>query len=143
MTSQQFILAIMSTSNGASYSPVKIQKLFFLLDKQLGKKVGGPYFNFRPYHYGPFDKNLYHDIKALRDQRLIEIDDATLNSPRIFRLTEKGQELGELLIKDIKDKNNLGKIKELDAFVRNESFRGLVSYIYKEYPEMQANSIFE
>lgn len=141
MNKEEIVLLVLSSSNGGSYSPVQIQKLFFLIDKNLGKKIGGPHFDFRPYHYGPFDKNLYFVINELERKKLIEIIPEQINRPRSFKLTSTGQAYGIGLLNKLKQ-NYKDYISKVDSFVRETSFQDLVLAIYKEYPEMKEKSIF-
>ena len=50
----------------------QVQKLFFLLDMNIAKQTAGPHFTFEPYDYGPFDKQVYLELKKMRDDRLVE-----------------------------------------------------------------------
>lgn len=142
MEKEEYITIIMSFSEGAEYTPIQLQKLFFLLDKNIGDKIGGPFFNFMPYHYGPFDKEVYTCISRLKNKNLIiesfDIDD----NIRRYKLSINGQKMGE----NLQNKLNLSYhnyIRKIDKFVRKLSFSDLILSIYKAYPEMKANSIFK
>ena len=73
MQRNDYVLAILS-ANGeqASFSPVQVQKLFFLLDREISQFVGGPYFDFEPYDFGPFDKDVYGVLDRLDLSGLVE-----------------------------------------------------------------------
>jgi len=49
------LAALAAGGVGASYSPVQVQKLLFLIDREAANLVDGPHFSFRPYDYGPFE----------------------------------------------------------------------------------------
>jgi uncharacterized protein YwgA len=136
MNRRDFVLAALAPANGGTYSPVQVQKLFFLIDREAAKLTGGPYFDFRPYHYGPFDKAVYKELEALRDEGLVDI------GSRSYALTSTGQAQGMKFL-DSLPKNGREYIIQVAAFVRRLSFSALVSAIYKEYPEMRANSVFQ
>ena len=140
MNQKEIVLTGLAPSNGAFHRPVQVQKLFFLLDKNIAGYVGGPFFNFKPYNYGPFDKAVYDVLEELEAEHLIEIRKA--NSWREFRLTTQGQIRGAALLNQlpVRVKNYFIEVSE---FVRKLSFTQLVSAIYKAYPEMKANSVFQ
>jgi hypothetical protein len=60
---------------------------------------------------------------------------------KIYRLTPRGQRRGDELLGKIRP-SVVRYIRELSEWVRGLSFAQLVSAIYKEYPEMQVNSLF-
>lgn len=140
MTREELVLAAMVPGGGHRYTPVQIQKLLFLIDRQIPGQVGGPYFNFEPYHYGPFDRSVYLELDRLAARGLIAIEYSV--SPRTFALTAEGAAWGtvalNLLIPEARD-----FIVRASNFVRAHSFSSLVSAIYKAFPEMQANSVFQ
>ena len=139
MDKHSFILAALAPAKGGLHSPVQVQKLMFLLDEQVSKNVGGPFYNFEPYDYGPFDKMVYEDLEILFMEGLVEIISGNWRS---YRLTEAGQSEGENFLNEIEDAPRK-HIEELSSFVRNLSFTQLVSAIYKQYPHMKENSVFE
>lgn len=134
---QKFMLAAMSTAERRSFQPVQVQKLFFLLEKRLGDAIT-KFFDFQPYDYGPFDHVVYHELERLQKLGLVGGQE---NSPRQFSLTDVGQELGEKSLADY-DAPTRERIATLTMYVLSLSFRQLVSAIYREYPEMRANSVF-
>ena len=142
MERNDFILASMSTAGKQAFSPVQVQKLFFLLDQNAAPSVGGPYFSFMPYDYGPFDKEVYHALEALEKAGLVEIVGSSWNRTRLYRLTESGLRDGAAHLagfpQDVKEYT-----KSLGKWVLSLSFSQLVSSIYKEYPDMRSNSVFQ
>ena len=74
MERQDFILATLCSNPEHKYSPVQLQKLFFLIDRLLSKKIGKEFFHFEPYHYGPFDQAVYEELNILYIKDLIEIN---------------------------------------------------------------------
>jgi hypothetical protein len=136
---QQIVLAALAPAQGAAHSPVQLQKLLFLIDREVPTLVGGPHFNFRPYNYGPFDKAVYQELEVLAEAGLTE----TVPQGRWsgFRLTPNGQALGDAYLSKLPAaaRDYIGRVS---TFVRQHSFAALVSAIYKAYPEMRANSVF-
>ncbi|MBY0462660.1 MAG: helix-turn-helix transcriptional regulator [Alphaproteobacteria bacterium] len=124
-----------------AFSPVQIQKLFFLIDENIGNMVGGQFFNFKPYDYGPFDKNVYINLEKLRDEGLVSISNDNQPSLRSYQLTPEGENEANQIATNQED-NILNYINTLSEFVRRLSFRELVAAIYDAYPQMKSNSVF-
>jgi hypothetical protein len=141
MDRTDYVLAVMAASDGVSLTPVQVQKLFFLLDQKIGSAIGGPRFRFTAFDYGPFDKAVYEELEALAARGDVEIEiDGTLRK-REYRPTPPGLERGRALLArfptDVSD-----YVRRLSAWVRSRSFADLVAAVYREYPEMKANSVF-
>jgi uncharacterized protein len=136
------ILAAIAAGDGITYSPVQIQKLLFLVDKKIPWAFDGPHFNFIPYDYGPFDVRIYSNFAALSIGGFVEI----VREPELrwhkYRLTPKGLTKGHEI---------LGKLEEparkfiykLNKFVMSLSFGELIASVYKAYPDMRVNSVFQ
>jgi uncharacterized protein len=142
MTKEAIVLAVLSTSGAPriQYTPVQLQKMFFLVDK-LGQKIGGPYFDFQPYDYGPFDKEVYEVLDSIIIKELAEKNRGEKGWNNYF-LTEQGFEEGNKVLQQL-PKPLQEYIAELSKFVRSLSFVELVSSIYKAYPDMKVNSVFK
>ena len=138
---EQVMLAILAASNGAEHTPVQIQKLLFLFDKKISGEIGGPFFNFIPYDYGPFDKDIYGVLFNLSSAKLVDIISLANSRWSKYRLTVQGQKEGESILKSFPN-YVFEYITLLSDFVRSLSFEQLVSAIYNAYPEMKANSVF-
>ena len=141
MTRDELILAALSAAGGGTFSPVQVQKLFFLIDQRIPGLIGGPYFDFEPYDYGPFDPAVYSELEGLADRGCVEIiSDQNLRWKK-YRLTAKGLIAGTELFNQLGPETS-SYISTLVQFVRRLSFAELVAAIYKEYPEMKVNSVF-
>ena len=65
MNREQYVLASMSMAKNQALSPVQAQKFFFLLEKNASCVVADePYFDFKPYDYGPFDRSVYKNTQG-------------------------------------------------------------------------------
>lgn len=140
MDKREIILAGLSTGNRDVYTPVQVQKMFFLIDRNVGDKVGGPHFDFEPYNYGPFDKGVYSVLMELTLTGDVEV--IQQKKWMSYKLTTQGQSKGNQLFKTL-SREAQSYIKKVSNFVRKSSFADLVSAIYKAYPEMKANSVFQ
>lgn len=141
MRQEEILLGALSVGMGAIHTPVQVQKLLFLIDKNVASTIGGPFFHFQPYAYGPFDKQICDLLAKLKNEGDIEeVRNSSLQWAK-YRLTTQGQKKGEVIMDSI-DRGAKKYIVQLSTFVRSLSFSSLVSAIYKEYPEMRANSVF-
>lgn len=141
MDRQEYILAVLSAGGEqAQFSPVQLQKFFFLLDREVPTFVGGPHFNFQPYDYGPFDKTLYHELELMEWQGAINrTGDGRY---RRYMLTADGLQRGRAALESLPDELRR-YIADLSRWIRSLSFSQLVSEIYRRYPEMKVNSVFQ
>jgi uncharacterized protein YwgA len=118
---------------------VQLQKLFFLLDRNIGDHLGGTYFNFEPYHYGPFDRTVYLEIEKLVNKGLCAV---TVNgNVKKYYLTVEGQKAGDYVSHTIEE-SLFEYMKDVNSYVRRLSFQNLIKAVYEVYPEMKAKSVF-
>jgi len=143
LTSRQTsVLAVLAAKPGARFAPVQIQKLFFLIDENVASEIGGKLFNFEPYDYGPFDKQVYSELEALAQLGLVVIENRQYGAQRRYSLSDRGQELGQEKLSALQP--DLGRyFQEVSDWVRSLSFSELVGAIYNAFPAMKANSIFK
>ncbi len=141
MGRKDVVLAVLSTSGGTEWTPVQVQKMFFLLDKKIPSAMGGPHFQFHPYDYGPFDSDVYAEIEGLATLGLAHVARPSFGGMRTFMLTPEGQQRGQGALHrfqgDVAD-----YVSRLSVWVRSLSFQQLVSAVYAEFPEMRVNSVF-
>ncbi len=57
--------AFAAGGRGAKLDLIRVQKLLFLIDRVVSERIGGPFFAFRPYLFGPFDQAVYDAIRDL------------------------------------------------------------------------------
>jgi uncharacterized protein len=140
MNRRETILAAMAAAGAnARFSPVQMQKLLFLIDREVPQLVGGPHFAFVPYDYGPFDRRVYDELERLEEQGLTTMDRSS--GYRRYALTSRGFAQGDDLLSSL-NHEVATYIEKVGMWVRSLTFQQLVAAIYKKYPEMKANSIF-
>ncbi len=140
---KRFMLAALATGRGLSFAPVQVQKLFFLLDENVADAIGGRKFTFVPYHYGPFDKTIYRELESLHTEGLVNVERSDqMAGRRRYSLTPQGQQIGEaelrLLPSGVQD-----YMRTVIGWIKSLSFSQLVGSIYKAYPRMRVNSVFQ
>jgi uncharacterized phage-associated protein len=140
MDKQQVILAALAAAGeNATFTPVQVQKLFFLIDREASHLVDGPHFNFAAYDYGPFDRAVYDELDKLAFAGLVEIQSS--GPYRKYLLTPKGYDAGVTWLQELPPKAS-SFVTRVAKWVRGLSFQQLVAAIYKRYPDMKVNSIF-
>ena len=142
MSKEELILAALSSAEGSPFSPVQIQKLLFLIDRRIGREIGGPYFDFVPYHYGPFDRGIYALLDHLVKKGLMEASPVPGLRWNLYKPTPSGQIKGDQTLSGILEKPR-SYIASLASYVVQLSFDDLVSAIYRGYPDMEVNSNFK
>lgn len=140
MDRQQIILAALAAAGeNAMFSPVQVQKLFFLIDREAAQLVEGPHFNFSPYDYGPFDRAVYDELDGLAVAGLVETQKS--GRYRRYALTPMGYETGVAKLNDLPPQAS-SFFRRAASWVQELSFQQLVAAIYNRYPDMKVNSIF-
>jgi hypothetical protein len=138
---QRIVLAALAADRSSAFAPVQVQKLFFLLDQNIASDLGGKQFSFEAYDYGPFDRAVYSELEALAQRGFVAIEAAPGAGKRRYSLTAAGYEAGSAELKRLNARAQ-EYLSRVSAWVRSLGFAELVGAIYKQYPEMRANSIF-
>ena len=136
---EMVLAALAAGGEGATFSPVQVQKLFFLIDRRASHLVNGPHFAFRPYDYGPFDSAVYDTLDSLGFQGSVQIQGA--GKYRLYSLTAGGFSAGHGTLSNL-PASTAEFLRALARWVLSLNFKALVSAIYEAYPDMKANSIF-
>lgn len=139
MDRMEVMLAALASGAHEEFSPVQLQKLMFLIDRNVGPALGGPFFDFTPYDYGPFDVGVYNQFSVISALELGESHGD--GKSRRYRLNDEGRARAQEVLSKM-DPQARDYIKQIAEFVQRLSFTALVSSIYKHYPEMKANSVF-
>ena len=146
MKKKDFVLAVMGLFPDQTFTPVQVQKLFFLVDEKLPAysdcPKGVPYFQFEPYDYGPFDRSVYDVLDSLRQEGFVDLIGNHWNPRRAYEVTNDGIKKGKLLVKQIPEAPR-AYIKALGNWVFSVTFAQLISTIYQAFPEMKVNSVFK
>jgi hypothetical protein len=140
MNRSEILLAgLAAGGENATYTPVQVQKLFFLLDREAATALGGPFFHFVPYDYGPFDQGVYAGLDELARRDLASVQ--STGRYRVYGLSQAGQIEGRRLLEALQPAAR-EYVMNVARWVRQLSFQQLVASIYNRYPEMKANSVF-
>jgi len=137
---RELVLAALAPARGEEHTPVQVQKLFFLIDQELHSVLGDKFFDFHPYSYGPFDKEVYSELESLSADGLVSVipEHNWVN----YKLTVSGQEEADAILAGLPEIVR-DYIFKASSFIRKLSFTQLVRAIYKAYPNMKVNSVFQ
>jgi hypothetical protein len=98
-------------------------------------------YSFAPYDYGPFDSSVYQDLEQMQRDELVRVDKHEGYGYRCYRATEQGVAIGRTLL-DGMPQPRRALVEKTVALVLPLTFRQLVSAIYRTYPHMKVNSVF-
>lgn len=122
----------------AAFDPLRVQKLLFLVDREVSERIGGPYFDFRPYRYGPFDPVLYRVLDDLARAKDVRFDDS--GRYRRYLLSDKGYRRGATALDSLSEP--IGNyIRDAARWVRLTPYRRMLAAIYRQYPDTAVNSV--
>ena len=141
---RELILAALAAGGAnTSYSPVHVQKLLFLIDKEAATSTGGPHFRFEPHGYGPFDSSVYDWLEKLAREGMVRIHESNRypNRYRTYELTSNGYQCGAAELHRLPEPARSFMIKAA-RWIEPLNFEQIVAAIYRRYPEMRANSVF-
>src|SRR3954469_19498337 len=120
--------ALAAAGENAVFSPVQVQKLFFLIDRSAAQPLGGPHFSFRPYDYGPFDSAVYDQLTELSFEGKVDVSGT--GRYRLYSLTSQGFQEGSRVRAGMAPEI-AEYLRNLASWVRSLSFQQLVSAIYQ------------
>lgn len=128
------ILLIVFLIAGKIIGKTKIQKLFYLLEREQKIPIG---ISFTIYLYGPFSRQLTKEIEALEQENVIQCILNSTYSHDIYyeyNISDKGMKeamkLWESLPTDIKEKI-IKHVSKFNSMTPTE----IVNYVYENYPE--------
>lgn len=142
MKKKDWTLLALNCSEDKTLSPLQLQKSLFLLGHMYSDAVSNNFYNFVPYHYGPFCLKIYEDLDFLKLKDLISINVDTIRRWKTYSITDKGLNYVDNLKKQIKPEV-YNYILEIVKWVKSRSFSQLLSSIYKQFPEFKVNSVFK
>lgn len=135
LSSEDFILLLLD-SNGREKIKGKLcfQKEMFLVVKEICPDLDID-LNFEPYHYGPFSRNLANLLDDLEDNSLIRVERYVDTCS--YSITSKGVEK----VSKLDVSNDIRKkISNLKNASNNLGYKGLLRYVYFNFPEYAENS---
>jgi len=125
------LLLYTAKQENTTVTPTKLQKIFFLLEKEKGKDLG---LEFKPWFFGPYSSKLQDFI-----DKLIEIGEVDIEYEEEVRDPLSGEIVGYKSHYVLKSEFTPSKDEEeIEAFFREwvrKSRTEILNYVYKKYPE--------
>jgi hypothetical protein len=139
---RKWVLLALSLAEGQPLSPVQLQKTIFLFGELLPKgAVPNDFYEFVPDNYGPFCGEVYDDARWLAREGLASVGKFPGADYQQYAATERGivegRKFSRTLPNPVREYS-----KKLAAWVREQSFKSLVSAIYQQFPKYKVNSVF-
>lgn len=121
----------------------RLQKLVFLAQKEFDDPLGSE-FEFYPYHYGPFSKELLDIVEDLEEKGYIS--EKQVDLPRgekyIYDLEEDGEQALEDYIDDNPGSKDIEERAErVESHFNNISVSRLLEYVYNQYESYTEKSV--
>lgn len=122
----------------------RLQKMIFLAQKRLeDSKILDEEYEYFPYNYGPFSKELYGDIDKLVEDGIIEEREETEEENKkkyYYELTSKGQKL----LKDELQGEGFDTLEDVIEEIKSQynemNLPDLLDEIYSKYPNYAEKS---
>lgn len=140
---QRILLAWMSSSPSPYIDPIRVMKGMFLITMETPDdwlSVADKY-EFEPYNWGPFSKDVYSDLEVLRGFGYVSVQAHSGRSWNTYALTKAGQQAAAE-VSDSLDPRLMKYIDSVSQFVINRGFSDLLNAVYKRYPQYATRSLF-
>lgn len=141
-TRRDWTLLVVAAAGGESLSPIQLQKVLFLLERESGIDLGPGYYEFRPHNFGPYDPAVTKDADVLDQRGLVSAQMPPFGSWSEYRITDAGAERARSLTEELSESDWDAIVKIVD-WTRRQSFDELCQAIYAKYPDMRAKSIYK
>ena len=129
MLNRQRVLVHLLQQAGRPVSKIDLMKWCFLLRHEMRSQGGAAFYDFLPYHFGPFSFCLYRDIAQLVSNGLVKSSD-----DRFWQACHN-PDATDGLSTAVK----LDVVRVLRRF-SEKSTSYLVNYVYEQYPWFTVNS---
>jgi hypothetical protein len=136
------MLLAIDAAGAQGLSPVQLQKALFLLGKAAPEAIGDQWYEFKPYHYGPFDRAVYVEAERSSKKGEIEVSQRDGENWNRYAITRDGEIRVSYILRET-PAATVTYLGQLVAWVQAQTFQALVTAIYAKYPEMRANSVFQ
>ena len=138
---QKMLLATMAAGGeNARFSPIQVQKMFFIIDREASELIDGPYFDFKAFSYGPHDRAVYEELDAMVEMGVVQAHIDHRNHD--YFLSPEGYHQGLVELNRFSGKV-VSFMKRLTEWVTSITFQQLVSSIFHKYPDMKGSRLSE
>ncbi|AAY79907.1 conjugal transfer protein [Sulfolobus acidocaldarius] len=137
-TVDNYILALLKVAKeeNAEVTATKLQKIFFLLEKEGGVNLG---LNFEPWLFGPYSKLLQDRINSLIELGMVDVEEEEVKDV-ISGLTI-GIKRKYVLANDVKVDNVRNEIIQFFKEWVSKPRQEILTYVYRRYPDYTRYSV--
>lgn len=146
MRARNIVIPLLLAKNAGEdgiHGRTRLQKFVFLIQQELEGAVSSRY-NFIPYDYGPFSKELAEDMNRLEDEGFIQKQERRVggNIEHVYQITDEGiDEVNELKKEFVHNEETENLSEELIDEWNSQSLKRLLSYVYYTYPAYAEESV--
>lgn len=123
--------ALAAVRTEATFDPVQVQHLLFLLDQRVPNEVDGPHFAFAPSSFGPFDYRACTVLFEMLQGNQLEIQE--MEEESVYALTPKGFEMGSNAL-SVLAPSVATYLSQLAGWVRTNEFSLRLEILQASYP---------
>ena len=144
---QALLLALLAADDEGTVSGrTRLQKLVFLAQEEFSDDLNASEYEFYPYHYGPFSKDLLNDIEALEQAGLVSERNIDLQRGEkyIYELEDDGRDELRQFLSTLSpsDRQEIEERAELVETNFNDiSVSRLLEYVYNQYESYAEESV--
>lgn len=127
----------------------RLQKMVFLLQQELvecDRMAEGLEYEFIPYDYGPFSKELYDDLDTMIDEDLVDDTEEPLSSGEVkyvYEIEDEGEEVVDSQYADEEEGAEiLALAQEIKERYNDVLLSDLIEQVYSEYPHYAERSVY-
>lgn len=127
----------------------RLQKMVFLMQQELAERSQSPVqsdkYEFVPYDYGPFSKELYDDLDSMIAQDFIEDAEEELGQGKIkydYYIESEGADFVQAQEKSDNARMILELARKIKDEYNNMRLSDLIDEVYSKYPEYAKNSVY-
>lgn len=142
MENKEFLLLVVAAGDRKPITPVQLQKSLFLIREANLVEAPDQFYEFEPYHYGPFDATVYADADVLEGDGMVARITSGSGSWTDTVITDDGLAKAKLIESSLSPSSKL-YIHNVVEWVQSLSFSTLLRAIYSKYPQYRENSVFQ
>lgn len=142
MNRADWLLLIIAAAKGQPLTPVQMQKIPFLVSKDLYTHLPQDFYAFEPHDYGPFSNDISKDVTRLIEKGVVAFSINPVGYWKEYRVTEIGLATAQQLKTNIPNEA-ISYIENVTAWARALSFQEFVRAIYQKYPEYRKHGVFQ
>lgn len=127
----------------------RLQKMVFLMQQRFKEQGKDPLlsddFEFIPYDYGPFSKDLYAELDSMSEKSMIKDSVEEIGNDNVkydYSIQNQGIEFVENQLGQEEAETILQMAEEIKEEYNDVMLSDLIEDVYAEYPEYAKNSIY-